>query len=510
MFRELSLPSAWKVVNLFYAQKGEMPFKCPKDKCTKYTIIGEDTIADKISLIEQEIFQVNKDWNPKDHVSEFIELFKQLVFIAQGNPYAPVTASALLKKISSNVDKTGTPENIFFWTPGQLVIADAVAMNFMFLDAFYSTGKTVLLKYRARYLDREKKKREKSGETFGNVYYFINTCNKDLNIKMPFTMMIEYEFNKQNLDVVVKQTNLNLGFDSIQDFIVENNIGVNDHICFDEAIRFEIEKFEIGIVRLKRLVASLWLAMGGTNCNNDVDVGYLLDSGFQCPKLQYPLRNPLIIAKFATESVHAKENLLLPLLRQHVDIETGTNMSSGCLFVDSVIYDHFHAALLAVLGQLASHPQMFAMIFINSWSASGPSYFHSISDAFTRKSRKFPLIISSENVQEDKLKKWLCLIESRESHCVLINNGSGLLQSGSIECNGIETDIVVQIYSVCASGVCKNSTLNPVVSTRAKTKLIITKFSQQECEKCGYKSYKIQKLQPKLFKSKAKAGPLDW
>ena len=62
-----------------------------------------------------------------------------------------------------------------------------------------------------------------------------------------------------------------------------------------------------------------------------------------------------------------------------------------------------------------------------------------------------------------------------------------MLQSGSIECNGIETDIVVQIYSVCASGVCKNSTLNPVVSTRAKAKLIITKFRQQECEKCGYK-----------------------
>ena len=195
-----------------------MPFKCPKDKCTKYTIIVEDTIADKISLIKQEIFQVNKDWNPKDHVSEFIELFKQLVFIAQGKPYAPVTASALLKKISSDVDKTGTPENIFFWTPGQLVIADAVAMNFMFLDAFYSTGITVLLKFCARYLDREKKKREKSGEPFGNVYYFIKTCNEDLNIKMPFTMMIEYEFNKQNLDVIVKPTNLNLGFDSLQVF----------------------------------------------------------------------------------------------------------------------------------------------------------------------------------------------------------------------------------------------------------------------------------------------------
>ena len=138
-----------------------------------------------------------------------------------------------------------------------------------------------------------------------------------------------------------------------------------------------------------------------------------------------------------------------------------------------------------------------------------------IQNAFRRKSRKLPIIISSENVDEDMdnediLKKWLCLTERRTSDCVVINNGSGLLQTGSIECNGIEADIVVQVYSVCASGKCKNSSLNPVVSTRAKAKLVITKFSQQECEKCGYKIYKIQKLQPKLFKFKAKAGPLDW
>ena len=31
VFKELSLPSDWKVVNLFYAQRGEVPFKCPKD-----------------------------------------------------------------------------------------------------------------------------------------------------------------------------------------------------------------------------------------------------------------------------------------------------------------------------------------------------------------------------------------------------------------------------------------------------------------------------------------------
>ena len=44
VFSELSLPPAWKVVKLFYAQKGEMPFKCPKDKCTKYAIIADKGI----------------------------------------------------------------------------------------------------------------------------------------------------------------------------------------------------------------------------------------------------------------------------------------------------------------------------------------------------------------------------------------------------------------------------------------------------------------------------------
>ena len=126
------------------------------------------------------------------------------------------------------------------------------------------------------------------------------------------------------------------------------------------------------------------------------------------------------------------------------------------------------------------------MIFINAWNASGESYHEMVLNTFAKKSRKSPLLISSENFHEDVLKKWLCLIESRESDCVVINNGSGLFQSGSIECNGIETDIVVQVHSVCESGECENSTLNPVVSTRAKAKLVITKFYTPECQKCGY------------------------
>ena len=167
-------------------------------------------------------------------------------------------------------------------------------------------------------------------------------------------------------------------------------------------------------------------------------------------------------------------------------------MTSGCLFVNSRTFPSFSGALNAALDELSSTSQMFAMVFINYWSASRQFCTiikDSIELSFKQKSRNQPLeVYSNYYVDQDKLKRWLCLIESRESDCLVINNGSGLLQSGSIECNGIETDIVVQVYAVCESGKCKNSTLNPVVSTRAKAKLIITKFKMEECEKCGYSS----------------------
>ena len=132
-------------------------FDCPKNKCSNYAIIGEDQIEEKLKQIEKYIDIENKTWEPSEHVEEFIELFKELVFIAQGNAYAPVTDSAISKQTSKDIDKAGTLENICFWTPDQLSIADAVEMEFVFLNSFYSTGKTTLLKHRAKYLNEKNK-----------------------------------------------------------------------------------------------------------------------------------------------------------------------------------------------------------------------------------------------------------------------------------------------------------------------------------------------------------------
>ena len=69
--------------------------------------------------------------------------------------------------------------------------------------------------------------------------------------------------------------------------------------------------------------------------------------------------------------------------------------------------------------------------------------------------------------------------------------------------NGIETDIVVQVYEVCESGECNNSFLNPIVSSRAKTQLVITKFKMEECQLCGYTTSeaKIQRRHKAKYKT---------
>ena len=80
-------------------------------------------------------------------MADFVELAKQLMFIAQGDPCAPVTESNEVNKIVDHVNAASTFENLMFWTREQLSITQALCLLFVFLDAFYSTGKTTILKH---------------------------------------------------------------------------------------------------------------------------------------------------------------------------------------------------------------------------------------------------------------------------------------------------------------------------------------------------------------------------
>ena len=146
VFSVLGMTTAWQYIGVFIAMEGDGAplFDC--EKCSTYCIVGEESITEHLENIEEEVAKKNENWNPADHVKEFVELAKQVLFIAQGDPFAPVTQSNLINKTVKHVHLASTIENIFFWTVQQLSIVDAMNVLFMILDAFYSTGKSEVLK----------------------------------------------------------------------------------------------------------------------------------------------------------------------------------------------------------------------------------------------------------------------------------------------------------------------------------------------------------------------------
>ena len=147
IFSILGMTTAWQYIGVFFALEGDGTplFDC--EKCSTFGIIGEESIAEHLETIEEEISKKNENWNPGDHVEEFVELAKQVLFVAQGDPFAPVTGSNIINKTVKHVNLASAVENIIFWTLQQLSVVEAMNVLFLILDAFYSTGKSEILKY---------------------------------------------------------------------------------------------------------------------------------------------------------------------------------------------------------------------------------------------------------------------------------------------------------------------------------------------------------------------------
>ena len=123
-----------------------------------FSIIGEETIEEKLKLIDGLATKLNQNWLLARHVEEFVELVTNLLFIAQGNPKAPVTDLNTVNKIHEHVTKASKFSNILFWiflTPEQLAVINELYIPYVFLDAFYSTGKSSLLQYITKHWSQE-------------------------------------------------------------------------------------------------------------------------------------------------------------------------------------------------------------------------------------------------------------------------------------------------------------------------------------------------------------------
>ena len=177
----------WQFVGVFFAleDKSKKPLfdcSCPLP-CDTFSIVGRENIENKLRKIDMiaiqnranklvpselnpefvekakidksDTIQKNKNWIPSEHISEFVELAKQFMFVVQGDSKAPVTGCNLVKKINNHVNAASTFEGILFWTPQQLSITTAVHLPYVFLDAFYSTGKSYTLQFISKWWSNE-------------------------------------------------------------------------------------------------------------------------------------------------------------------------------------------------------------------------------------------------------------------------------------------------------------------------------------------------------------------
>ena len=252
IFAALGKTSAWKFVGVFYAHvAAELSlFDC--GSCSTFAIIGEEEIPKKLPRIEAEIMKAHENWVPEHHIEEFVEVANHLLFIAQGDPFAPVTGSSILDKTIKHVEKAGKAENIILWTLEQLSLVSALPeLLYVIIDSFYSTGKTEVLKYYGKY-------QLNKGLT---VHYFNHKPlklrgSKDL---LPFTLMIQAEFPEG----VVKETTFQFGLDSVNGFLAKYNIGPEDVLIVDEVICTKYTtQFLNSLIEIKNRVKSFWIAMG--------------------------------------------------------------------------------------------------------------------------------------------------------------------------------------------------------------------------------------------------------
>ena len=184
-------------------------------------------------------------------MEEFIELAKYLLFIAQGDPYAPVTKSNIIDKTLKHMDSVSDVENIFLWTLEQISLIQALNLLYVFMDAFYSTGKTEILKYHGRCVLDD-----------GGILHYFNHRPKRMKMNsnlLPFTLMIQGQFPEN----VVKETTFQFGTDSVEEFLQDFGIDSSHHVIFDELICTKYcKQFIDSILMMKDRVASLWIAMG--------------------------------------------------------------------------------------------------------------------------------------------------------------------------------------------------------------------------------------------------------
>ena len=202
----------------------------------------------------------------------------------------------------------------------------------------------------------------------------------------------------------------------------------------------------------------------------------LEDAGFLCPKLNFPLRNPVKIAEYAQRVVQeGHKHSLDRVLRSQINIlKNATNMAQGQLNEIEIIHQTPQEALRAAIEKIP-HGK-YALFFIDNYEELGTE---SILDTFS--DRPTPIIFIGQE-QAGHFQNWLCEPEKRKNDILMIGTQH--------QSNGIETELVIHIYVAnCPS--CGTSNADPVIISRAKAMLILSTYQRKYCS-CGWNQNELE------------------
>ena len=283
--------------------------------------------------------------------------------------------------------------------------------------------------------------------------------------------MVEHEFKKMN--ILVKETTFKFGVDNVETFLRKNAIESDHVVCFDEVICEKYSKLFIdGLKDMKENVGALWVAIGAKPILGRFSVKALEKSGFICPNLTFPLRNPLSIAKNAHKvSMDGAKNLQDGILQNDIDISPETNIVEGKLVILETSFNSYLDALDATLKEIPA--MKFTMLFVENEF----EFEAAITDAFVSHSRPIPIILTEDEWFYEPAQRWLCKPKSRTNDlCLLIKSKQN--------CNGIETDIVSYVLpGPCPN--CEYSSEDPIIASRATAMQIMARYKRLSCPHCG-------------------------
>ena len=107
--------------------------------------------------------------------------------------------------------------------------------------------------------------------------------------------------------------------------------------------------------KMKERVTALWIAIGGKSVTSRFALKAIENIGYTCPKMSYPLRNPLQIAKHSHQvSQDAAKNMREMCLQNPIVIQPETNIIEGKLIEIDVIHTSCLDSLKAAIAEIQS------------------------------------------------------------------------------------------------------------------------------------------------------------